>query len=309
MSNANLYSLFQSRFPDDLNKIFLQQEDGKNLTYGEMDQLSAKIAGLLREKKVAKGDRILVQVEKSMAAVCLYLACLRVGAVYLPLNTAYTTKEVDYFVGDARPALMVVNPDDFAAHNIPCLTMDDLTLQAQNCEADHHIEEMADDDLAAILYTSGTTGRSKGAMLSHKNLSSNALTLCDIWHWQSDDVLLHALPIFHVHGLFVALHCALLGGSTVWFLPNLDVDALIRLIPRSTVLMGVPTFYTRLLAHQDFTKDICATMRLFISGSAPLLSETYQQFEDVTGQRILERYGMTEAGMITSNPEGSPQNV
>ncbi|MBL4801627.1 MAG: AMP-binding protein [Emcibacter sp.] len=302
MINANLYALFQSRFPDDLNKIFLQQEDGKSLSYGDMDMLSAKMAGLLKAKNIVKGDRVLVQVEKSMEAVCLYLACLRVGAIYLPLNTAYTTAEVDYFIGNARPSLMIVVPDDFASHNISSLSLDDLTLQAQNGKPHHHIEEMAPDDLAAILYTSGTTGRSKGAMLSHENLSSNALTLYDLWHWQSDDVLLHALPIFHVHGLFVALHCALLGGSTVWFLPKLDVDSLILLLPKSTVLMGVPTFYTRLLAHKDFTHALTKGMRLFISGSAPLLSETFYQFEKVTGQRILERYGMTEAGMITSNP-------
>ncbi|MCK5425223.1 MAG: malonyl-CoA synthase [Emcibacter sp.] len=299
MQNANLYALFQSRFPADLNKVFLQQEDGSNLTYGEMDQISAKIVTTLKNRKIKKDDRILVQVEKSLAAVCLYLACLRVGAIYLPLNTAYTTREVDYFTQDSRPALLV---GSFTSDNIPSLTMESLCSEADKCDPHHHVKEMAADDLAAILYTSGTTGRSKGAMLSHKNLASNALTLSEIWHWQQDDILLHALPIFHVHGLFVALHCALLGGSTVWFLPNLDVDALIRLIPKSTVLMGVPTFYTRLLAHEKFTKDLCQNMRLFISGSAPLLEETFHEFEEVTGQRILERYGMTEAGMITSNP-------
>ncbi len=299
MQTANLYALFQSRFPTDLSKVFLQQEDGGNLTYGEIDQFSAKLVAILKARNINKGDRILVQVDKSMDAVCLYLACLRVGAVYLPMNTAYTPAEINYFTKDARPALMV---GDFVSQEIPNLTLDALSREVKNSEPHYPVEQMEKDDLAAILYTSGTTGRSKGAMLSHDNLSSNALTLYEIWHWQQDDVLLHALPIFHVHGLFVALHCALLGGSTVWFLPRLDVDALIRLIPKSTVLMGVPTFYTRLLAHEKFDKALCRNMRLFISGSAPLLEETFHQFETLTDQRILERYGMTEAGMITSNP-------
>ncbi|VAV88241.1 Long-chain-fatty-acid--CoA ligase, partial [hydrothermal vent metagenome] len=302
MTNANLYALFQSRFPADLNKVFLQQEDGGRLTYGQMDDQSAKMVALLKGLNISKGDRVLVQVEKSMSAVCLYLACLRIGAIYLPLNTAYTANEVSYFIEDAGPALLIGNPEIFKSHNIQNLTMAAFSIQAESHNPFDPIAEMAEDDLAAILYTSGTTGRSKGAMLSHKNLASNALTLHKIWHWQQDDVLLHALPVFHVHGLFVALHCALLGGSTVWFLPRLDVDALIRLLPKSTVLMGVPTFYTRLLAHEGFTRDLCRSMRLFISGSAPLLEETFHQFEDITGQRILERYGMTEAGMITSNP-------
>ncbi|MCK5423883.1 MAG: AMP-binding protein [Emcibacter sp.] len=299
MHNANLYALFQSRFPKDLTKSFLQQEDGAHLTYAQMDQLSARMVTVLKTHKIEKGDRILVQVEKSMSAVCLYLACLRAGAIYLPLNTAYTKHEVDYFINDARPALLV---GDFTSHNIPKLALETLSRDAENCEPYHPIAEMAPNDLAAILYTSGTTGRSKGAMLSHDNLASNALTLYEIWHWEQEDILLHALPIFHVHGLFVALHCALLGGSTVWFLPRLDVDALIRLIPKSTVLMGVPTFYTRLLVHKNFSHELCQNMRLFISGSAPLLEETFHAFESITGQRILERYGMTEAGMITSNP-------
>jgi len=302
MTNTNLYALFQSRFPKDLNKIFLQQEDGKCLTYGEMDQLSARLATLLKNRGLVKGDRLLVQVGKSMNAVCLYLACLRVGAVYLPLNTAYTVKEVSYFIDNARPALLVLTPEHLDSYDVPGCTIDQLLEHAGECEAFLPVAHMGKDDLAAILYTSGTTGRSKGAMLSHGNLASNALTLSNIWHWQSEDILLHALPVFHVHGLFVALHCALLGGSTVWFLPRLDIEALIRLIPQSTVLMGVPTFYTRLLDHPEFTEELCRNMRLFISGSAPLLAETFHRFEAVTGQRILERYGMTEAGMITSNP-------
>ena len=268
------------------------------------------MAVVLKAHGIYKGDRVLVQGEKSMDGVCLYLACLRIGAIYLPLNPAYTPREVDYFIGDARPALLVLAPEtieNFKSHNITSLTLDRLTIKAKKSEPHHPITKMKDDDLAAILYTSGTTGKPKGAMLSHRNLASNALTLYDLWHWHQDDILLHALPIFHVHGLFVALHCALLGGSTVWFLPRLDVEALIRLIPKSTVLMGVPTFYTRLLDHDDFTRELSQNIRVFISGSAPLLPETFHQFEAVTGQRILERYGMTEGGMVTSNPYEGPR--
>ncbi|WP_339861216.1 AMP-binding protein [Paremcibacter congregatus] len=305
MSNANLYELFLSRFPTDRTKPFLQREDGRSLSYSDMDLLSARMVTVLKDNGLTKGTRLLVQVEKSMEAVCLYLACLRSGAVYLPLNTAYVSAEVTYFAEDARPALMVLPEDKialFTAQSHRAMTMTDFMRAATTATPCPELAQVEKDDLAAILYTSGTTGRSKGAMLSHDNLASNALALHKIWHWQADDVLLHALPIFHVHGLFVALHCALLGGSTVWFLPSLDIDALIRLIPRSTVLMGVPAFYTRLLQHTDFNRDLCRAMRVFISGSAPLLSETFTRFEQVTGHRILERYGMSEAGMITSNP-------
>jgi len=313
MTNANLYALFQKHFPTGLDAPALVTPDGVTITYGGLDVMSARYAGILNTLGVNKGDRVAVQVDKSPQAVALYLACLRAGAVYLPLNTAYTPAEVAYFVGDAEPALLVCRPqseqalrDVVAGDNAPHVrTLDgqgEGTLNADDAEPVLDIVDVSGDDLAAILYTSGTTGRSKGAMLSHDNLVSNALALHDMWGWREGDVLIHALPIFHVHGLFVAIHCALLNGSKMWFLPKFDADQVINLLPQSTVLMGVPTFYTRLVDHPGLTREATANMRLFVAGSAPLLAETFAAFEDKTGHRILERYGMTETGMITSNP-------
>ena len=313
MTNANLYALFQRHFPTDLDAPALVTPNGATITYGGLDAMSAQFAGILIKLGVSKGDRVAVQVDKSPQAVALYLACLRAGAIYLPLNTAYTPAEVAYFVGDAEPTLLVCRPqseqslgDVVAGANAPHVrTLDgqgEGTLSAEDAEPALDIVDVGGDDLAAILYTSGTTGRSKGAMLSHDNLASNALALHDMWGWREGDVLIHALPIFHVHGLFVAIHCALLNGSKMWFLPKFDADQVIELLPQSTVLMGVPTFYTRLVDHPGLTREATANMRLFVAGSAPLLAETFAAFEDKTGYRILERYGMTETGMITSNP-------
>ena len=313
--NSNLYRLFQSRFPADPAACCFEKPDGVRISYATVDRDSGRMAGLLRAAGVAPGDRVMVQVEKSVEAVLLYLACLRAGAVYLPLNTAYTEREVEYFFEDAEPKLVVCRP---ASRTSMAAMMDgrfgaqlhtlggdaggslmDAFAQAPD---DHRVADLTGDDLAAILYTSGTTGRSKGAMLSHDNLSSNALALHQIWGWREGDVLIHALPIFHVHGLFVAIHCALLNGSPMLFLPRFDADAILERIPRATVLMGVPTFYTRLLERPELNRELCSGMRLFISGSAPLLAETFGEFEQRTGIRIMERYGMTEANMITSNP-------
>jgi len=315
MTTANLYALFQQCFPKDLDSPALAVPNGETLSYGDLDMVSARIAGALSELGVCKGDRVAVQVDKSSQAVALYLGCLRAGVVYLPLNTAYTPTEVAYFIGDAEPSLLVCRPQaeqslrDVIGDNkkLHILTMDGqgqgtLTEKAEISEPITDVAEVEPDDLAAILYTSGTTGRSKGAMLSHQNLASNALALHEMWGWRDGDVLIHALPIFHVHGLFVALHCALLNGSKMWFLPKFDVDLVINLMPQSTVLMGVPTFYTRLVDHPNLTQETSANMRLFVAGSAPLLAETFGTFEGKTGHRILERYGMTETGMITSNP-------
>jgi len=313
MTNANLYALFQKHFPTDLDAPALVTPNGATITYGGLDAMSARFAGILMKLGVSKGDRVAVQVDKSPQAVALYLACLRAGAIYLPLNTAYTPAEVAYFVGDAEPALLVCRPqseqslrDVVAGANAPHVrTLDgqgEGTLSAEDAQPVVDIVDVGGDDLAAILYTSGTTGRPKGAMLSHDNLASNALALHNMWGWRKGDVLIHALPIFHVHGLFVALHCALLNGSKMWFLPKFDADQVIELLPQSTVLMGVPTFYTRLVDHPGLTREATANMRLFVAGSAPLLAETFAAFEDKTGHRILERYGMTETGMITSNP-------
>jgi len=315
MTNANLYALFQKHFPTDLDAPALVTPGGETISYGGLDAMSAQYAGLLKTVGVKIGDRVAVQVDKSPQAVALYLACLRAGAIYLPLNTAYTPAEITYFVGDAEPTLLVCRPTSEQAlsealkhiRGLGIMTLDangtgTLSTTAHTTEPDTGVVELKGSDLAAILYTSGTTGRSKGAMLSHDNLASNALALHQMWGWRDGDVLIHALPIFHVHGLFVALHCALLNGSKMWFLPKFDADLVIELLPQSTVLMGVPTFYTRLVDHPGLTREACTSMRLFVSGSAPLLAETFATFEDKTAHRILERYGMTETGMITSNP-------
>ncbi len=257
--------------------------------------LSARFAAALRRRRVVQGDRVVVQVDKSMGAVALYLGCLRTGAIFVPLNTAYTAAEVDYFIDDAEPRLFV-SVADMDGPEAP------FWAEALALDPEHDIAASAADEIAAIVYTSGTTGRSKGAMLSHGNLLSNARTLLEIWGFRPDDILIHALPIFHVHGLFVALHTMFLNGSKTIFLQKFDTGQMIGLLPQATILMGVPTFYTRLLADPAFGRDAVANMRLFISGSAPLLAETHKAFEARTGMRILERYGMTEAGMITSNP-------
>lgn len=315
MTDANLYRLFLERFPTDPTAVFLDGVDRRQLRYSELPQRTGQILSLLQQSGVQKGDRVVVQVEKSIEAVLLYLACLRAGAIYIPLNTAYTPKELGYFLQDATPRLFVCAPDKkealmpvVRAAGVPVVLSlgaageGELVEGAAAAEPSDEIVAVAADELAAILYTSGTTGLSKGAMLSHANLASNAQVLHDYWHWQHDDVLLHALPIFHVHGLFVALHCALLGGSRLIFLPRFDTDQVIARLSEATVMMGVPTFYTRLLEREEFNRELCAGMRLFISGSAPLLADTHREFEARTGHRILERYGMTEAGMITSNP-------
>lgn len=314
MKNSNIYELFQSRFPANEGAVFLEHDRG-NLLYQELETETGQMAGLLKQIGVAKGDRVIVQVDKSAEAVLVYLACVRVGAIFIPLNTAYTAQEVKYFMGDANPHLIICRPQDLDTITgcaqelkIPhVMTLNgkgtgSLIDAKRNAPCNTDIEHCEDNDIACILYTSGTTGRPKGAMLSHDNLASNAKVLHSYWHWKDGDVLLHALPIFHVHGLFVALHCALLNGSKVIFLSKFTLPAIKENLPRSTVMMGVPTFYVRLLEDPEFSTDMCKNMRLFIAGSAPLLSETFKEFENVSGHKILERYGMTEAGMITSNP-------
>jgi malonyl-CoA/methylmalonyl-CoA synthetase len=315
LAARGLYDLLRSRFPSDLDDAVLELEGGRAYSYRDLERTSARYARLFAELGVRKGDRIAVQVDKSPEAVFVYAAALRSGGVYLPLNPAYTTGELAYFLADAEPRVVVCRPESEAAVGEIARTLPDphvLTLGAGGdgslIERSAHLDpddaslELADDDLAAILYTSGTTGRSKGAMLTHGNLASNALALYRLWGFRSADVLLHALPIFHAHGLFVAIHTTLLAGARMLFLPRFDVDTVIRLLPRATVLMGVPTFYTRLLSHPELTAERCAAMRLFISGSAPLLAETHRGFRERTGHAILERYGMTETLIDTSNP-------
>jgi malonyl-CoA/methylmalonyl-CoA synthetase len=305
----NLYDLFRAAAPE-AAKSFLRTPEGRTLSYGDLETGSARFAHALVSLGVKPGDRVAVQVEKSPETVLLYLATLRAGAVYLPLNTAYTLNELDYFIGDAEPRVVVCDPKMAAgvADLAPAVvtlgaagqgSLSDLAA-AQSERFDTVAREAS--DLAAILYTSGTTGRSKGAMLTHANLASNAATLVEAWKFTADDVLLHALPIFHVHGLFVALNVPLMAGASLIYLAKFDPEAIIRLLPEATVMMGVPTFYVRLLQDDRLDADLVRSVRLFVSGSAPLLAETHQSWAAQTGQAILERYGMTETGMNTSNP-------
>lgn len=288
-ADANLYGLFAAAAKGAGDTPVFVEGGESRLLYSELDRAVGGYAAELATRGARPGDRLLVQAEKSVESALLYLAALRAGLVYVPLNTAYTAAELAYFIDDAEPALIVAE-----GH----LSLADLAAPP----ADFETVARGPDELAAILYTSGTTGRSKGAMLSHDNLASNALVLKDYWRWQAGDVLIHALPIYHVHGLFVALHGALLNGSTMLWHKGFDADAVIENMARATILMGVPTFYTRLLANPRLTRESAARMRLFVSGSAPLLEATFREFEARTGHRILERYGMTEAVMICSNP-------
>ncbi len=305
--NANLYATLADSFKTRLDAAFLRVPGRTSLTYRDVDARSAQMAAALHDLGVAVGDRVVVQIDKSTDNVALYLACLRIGAVFLPLNTAYTVGEVRFFVDDATPTVVVARPgtlDDLATTVVHLGTDGDGSFSeaTDNAAPFHDIVERGPDDLAAMLYTSGTTGRSKGAMLTHANLESNAVALHDIWGFGTDDLLLHTLPIFHVHGLFVALHCAMLGGNEVIFLPKFDVSEVVENLPDATVMMGVPTQYTRLLGDQRFDGAACESIRLFTSGSAPMTEAVHADFTARTGHQILERYGMTEAGMITSNP-------
>ncbi|MDE2691460.1 MAG: AMP-binding protein [Acidobacteriota bacterium] len=300
----NLFALLYERLETALDRPSLvpagaaEGACGPAWTYRHLDDASARFSAALRRRGVEPGDRVLVQVPKSVEAVALYLGVLRCGGVYVPLNTAYTEREVTFFVDDASPRVVV----GAEAVGRQAVGIDALWSEARAQEPDAAVEPRRDDDLAAICYTSGTTGRSKGAMITHGNLTSNALALHEIWGFEPGDVLLHALPIFHVHGLFVALHTAFLNASKVLFLPRFDGAEVRRLLPEATVLMGVPTFYSRLLAEPGFGSADCESIRLFVSGSAPLTEAVFGDFQARTGHRILERYGMTEAGMITSNP-------
>jgi malonyl-CoA/methylmalonyl-CoA synthetase len=312
--SENLFSRVAARLAD-ADAVFIRHPDGAALSYGQAFARAAQFANMLTQLGVEPGDRVAVQVEKSADALLLYLGCLRAGAVFLPLNTGYTGPELAYFLGDAEPRVFVVDPAaeatadglrrDAGVAHLATLTPDGAGSLAE--AANGAKERFADvargaDDLAAILYTSGTTGRSKGAMLTHGNLASNAEALAATWHFTRDDVLLHALPIFHTHGLFVATNVTLLSGASMILLPGFDLDEVIRVLPQATTMMGVPTFYTRLLTRPDFDRDLVAHMRLFVSGSAPLSAETHKDFEARTGHAILERYGMTETNMNTSNP-------
>ena len=309
--NANLYALLAAHFSESAEQPCLLIPDRPVVHYDDLDAASARIAHALTAAGARPGDRVAAQVDKCWEALALYLACLRAGFVYLPLNTGYQKSELSYLFGDAEPSVIVCGPQ-FAERNaalrpeaqVLTLASGKGTLLDRADEQPETFDTVASkpDDVAAILYTSGTTGRPKGAMLTHRNLASNALTLVQLWGFTRGDVLLHALPIYHVHGLFVACHCALLSGARMLWLAKFDAEEVRALLPRATVMMGVPTFYTRLLALPSFGAADCRTVRLFVSGSAPLLAETFDEFRERTGHTILERYGMTETGMITSNP-------
>ncbi|MCF8475146.1 MAG: malonyl-CoA synthase [Emcibacter sp.] len=307
--NANLFNVIEKNI-ENIDKKFIETDQGKIYSYGDMLTLSAQYANALVSLGVKADDRIAVQVDKSPEVLFLYLACLRVGAIYLPLNTDYTLSEVTYFLKDAEPILAVCQPNQISGfENIArttgvkhIQTMDNLRDRAAQSKILFNTVPRKPHDLAAILYTSGTTGRSKGAMLTHDNLISNARVLVDYWHFTSQDCLLHALPIYHTHGLFVATNTVLLSRSSLLFMPKFSVSELERLMAQATVMMGVPTHYHRLLASAEFNRSLAKNMRLFISGSAPLSPETHKEFFDRTGQAILERYGMTETNMNTSNP-------
>ena len=313
--SENLFTIFKNRFPADLSKMFLWRPDGSALSYADLVELSGRLANALKSLGVKPGDRVAAQVEKSAEALLVYLAALRAGAVYLPLNSAYTASEIRYFLGDAEPTLFICRPESAAEMQVVAAEAGVPRVETLGSNGEGSLMEAARaqppafedvertrDDLAAILYTSGTTGRSKGAMLSHGNLASNAEVLRDNWRFTPEDRLLHALPIFHTHGLFVATNVTLMTGSSLIFLPTFNANEIVRLLPQATVMMGVPTFYTRLLARDDFGRDLVAHIRLFVSGSAPLSAETHKEFGVRTGHAILERYGMTETNMNTSNP-------
>ena len=296
------------------NKGCMEVPGGRQVSYAALREETGRVANALARLGVKPGDRVAAQVDKSPDVIALYLGTLRAGAVFLPLNTAYTPAELRYFLEDARASLFVCAPGSpvEAAGLTGELDIAQVTLAADGsgnfaaairaAAPDFETVPRGGADLAAMLYTSGTTGRAKGAMLSHTNLASNSLTLVEAWRFTAEDVLLHALPIFHTHGLFVATHVAMIAGATMLFLPRFDIDQVMALLPRATAMMGVPTFYTRLLERADFNRDLVSHMRVFISGSAPLLAETHRAFRKRTGHAIIERYGMTETTMNSSNP-------
>ncbi len=310
----NLFTTLANRATDP-ERVFIRTPPGATFTYGDVATTTGRIANTLVALGVEPGDRVAVQVGKSAESLLLYLACLRAGAAYLPLNPGYTGTELSYFLEDAAPRVFVCDPEGLDAADPIRRAAGVAHLETLGTNGDGSILDKArgappefadiargDDDLAAILYTSGTTGRSKGAMLSHGNLESNARALMDYWRFDETDVLLHALPIFHTHGLFVATNVSLMAGGSMILLPRFDLDEIIRWLPQSTSMMGVPTFYSRLLARPDFTRELVGHIRLFTSGSAPLSAEVHKEFSARTGHAILERYGMTETSMNTSNP-------
>nr|MBS0021074.1 AMP-binding protein [Gammaproteobacteria bacterium] len=315
MSNSNLYQRLASGFSNHFTKVAIETPDGRRWSYRDLDHETARLARFFHSLGLRKGERVAVQVEKSPEALLVYLACVRAGLIYLPLNTAYRSQEIAFFMSDAQPSVFIARPEakrevEMLARRYNIAHLFDLgphgtgslLEQSRPLDTDYPAVPCAGDEIAALLYTSGTTGQPKGAMLSHDNLASNAATLQSAWGFTTADVLLHALPLFHAHGLFVASHCALLSGAKMLFLAGFEAPTVVKYLPRATVFMGVPTYYTRLLAEPALDRQSCAAMRLFISGSAPLREQTFVAFDERTGHRILERYGLTETLMNSSNP-------
>ena len=313
----NLFRRFKNAATDPA-RAMIRPPEAAALSYADCFTRAARFAHVLARHGVKPGDRVAVQIEKSPNAVCLYLACLRVGAVYLPLNTGYTPSELAFFAGDAEPRIFVCALKDVERISAALPGMTFLTVDEKGCSGslideartqpvDYADADIGLSDLASILYTSGTTGRSKGAMLTHGNLCSNAASLKDVWRFTQDDVLLHALPIFHIHGLFVAVNVTLISGASMILLPKFDLDAIFRALPMASVMMGVPTYYTRMLGDRRLGPEVTRHIRLFVSGSAPLLADTHREWQARTGHAILERYGMTETNMNTSNPYDGPR--
>lgn len=320
MKNKNLFAALRAAFPNDLESVAVETDNGLVYSWLDLERSTAMLANLFESLHLPVGARIAVQVEKSVEAMMVYLATLRAGYVFMPLNTAYQSAEIKYFIGNAEPSVVICSSKNFGwisqiafgagTQNVFILDDDrtgSLLDRAAHCSDRHEVAVMQADDMAAILYTSGTTGRSKGAMLSHNNLLSNALVLKDYWGWVPGDVLIHALPIFHVHGLFVALHGALINGSKMLWFAKFDPKLVVEKLPEATVFMGVPTLYVRLLNEPGLNKNAARHMRLFVAGSAPLLLETFKAWKDLTGHTILERYGMSETAMLTSNPYSGNQ--
>lgn len=310
---GNLYLTYKEGFPKDLDSTFIENTDGSKISYGELEEESTKYANGLSELGLQPGDRVSVQLNKSHEVVFIYLACLRANLIFHPINTAYKENELSFLLNDAKPSVFIcekeiyenisfLNLEESISHIFTLNPADHESIQSIKKEGDHEIVDCSPDHTAALLYSSGTTGQPKGIMLTHGNIGSNAKALKDAWGFHNDDILLHSLPIYHVHGLFVALGCVFLSGSKIIWTESFDADQAIELLPRCTVMMGVPTYYTRLVASKDLDKSCVSNMRLFISGSAPLLEDTFIQFYKKTNHHILERYGMTETNIICSNP-------
>ena len=310
---GNLYLTYREGFPQDLKSPFLEYPDGSLITYEELEEQSSQYANGFSDLGLQPGDRVSVQVDKSPEVIFIYLACLRSNLIFHPLNTAYKESELSFFLDDAKPSIFICQKEIYEnisslglkkepQYVFTLLPLEEESIQSIKRKGDHEIVDCSEEHTAALLYSSGTTGKPKGIMLTHGNIGSNALALKEAWNFTQEDCLLHALPIYHVHGLFVALGCVFLSGSRVLWMNAFDADEVLKILPKCSVMMGVPTYYTRLLSNPKLNNDTLANIRVFISGSAPLLEDTFNEFRSKTGHYILERYGMTETNIICSNP-------